>query len=112
MELRSKRWPMAALALAMLFAGDASAAGGDCASSNPCYEFIPYYNNDPFTFCTLGYPAHCWAPISPQLGTYTVTIPKCFNPVSAQLYARVCPKAFQPAGDGAARRSDPANADQ
>ncbi len=81
-------------------------------TSNPCYEFIPYYNNDPFTFCTLGVPQHCWAPISPQLGTYTVTIPKCFNPVSAQQYARVCPKAFQPASGGSARTSDPANADR
>lgn len=64
------------------------------AQSGGYYEFIPYYNNDPFTFCTLGVPWDCWAPINPQLGTFTVTNPYCFNPTSAQQFARVCPKAF------------------
>lgn len=68
------------------------------AQSDGYYEFIPYYNNDPFTFCTVGVPQDCWAPISKELGTYTVTNQYCFNPVSAQLFARVCPKAFPLAG--------------
>lgn len=82
------------LLAAMLFtATSASAQSG-------YYELIPYYNNDPFTFCTLGVPWDCWAPISPQLGTFTVTNPYCFNPTSAQQFARVCPKAFQQGTSG------------
>ena len=64
------------------------------------YEYIPYYNNDPFTFCTLGVPWDCWAPISPQLGTFTVTNPYCFNATSAAQFARVCPKAFPQGASG------------
>lgn len=59
------------------------------------YEFIPYYNNNPFLFCTLGVPEDCWAPVSPALGTFTVTNQYCYNPVSSALYARVCPHAFR-----------------
>src|SRR5579875_3011945 len=62
------------------------------------YEDIPYYNNDPFTFCTQGVPEDCWAPVDPASGSYTVTDEYCFNPVSASLYARVCPHAFQQLG--------------
>jgi hypothetical protein len=58
------------------------------------YEFIPYYGNNPFLFCTLGVPSDCWAPINPQTGTFTVTNPYCYNAYSALMYARVCPKAF------------------
>lgn len=62
------------------------------------YEYIPYYNNDPFTFCTHGVPEDCWAPVDPSTGSYTVIDEYCFNPVSASLYARVCPHAFGQAG--------------
>lgn len=58
------------------------------------YEFIPYYGNDPFLFCTIGVPSDCWEPISAQLGTFTVTNYYCFNAYSASLFSRVCPKAF------------------
>jgi hypothetical protein len=58
------------------------------------YEFIPYWGNNPFLFCTYGVPQDCWAPVSPQLGTYVVTDEYCFNAWSASLYSRVCPKAF------------------
>lgn len=58
------------------------------------YEFIPYYNNDPFTFCTKGVLADCWAPVNPATGTYTITDQHCFNEASAALFARVCPHAF------------------
>lgn len=64
------------------------------------YEFIPYYGNNPFIFCTVGVPQDCWAPISKELGTFTVTNYYCFNAYSAFLFARVCPKAF---GLGAAK---------
>lgn len=60
------------------------------------YEFIPYYGNDPFLFCTFGVPTDCWAPISPATGTFTVTNYYCFNAVSAAQFARVCPHAFIP----------------
>jgi hypothetical protein len=103
------KMPMAAAAFALLL-GAAGAAGANCASEDPCYEYIPYYNNDPFTFCTQGVPWHCWAPISPQMGTYTVTNQYCFNPVSAQQYARVCPKGFTVGGGGASIARDPADA--
>jgi hypothetical protein len=58
------------------------------------YEPIPYYGNNPFIFCTVGVPQDCWAPISKELGTFTVTNYYCFNAYSALLFARVCPKAF------------------
>jgi len=41
------------LLAALLFTGTSANA-----QSAGYYEFIPYYNNDPFTFCTLGVP---WA---------------------------------------------------
>lgn len=62
------------------------------------YEFIPYYNNGPFTFCTHGVPEDCWAPVDPGTDSYTITNEYCFNPVSASLYAQVCPHAFQQLG--------------
>jgi hypothetical protein len=106
------------LAATLLTAGSASAQSGGY------YEFIPYYNNDPFVFCAVGVPQDCWAPISPQLGTFTVTNPYCFNPTSATQFARVCPKAFSGGASGSGGRqgrgaggatqrsmsSDPANA--
>jgi len=58
------------------------------------YTPIPYYGNNPFLFCTLGVPTDCWAPINPATGTFTVTNPYCYNPVSSALYAKVCPHAF------------------
>jgi hypothetical protein len=58
------------------------------------YTYIPYYNNDPFTFCTVGVPEDCWAPISKELGTFTVTNYYCYNAASSLLFAEVCPKAF------------------
>lgn len=64
------------------------------------YTPIPYYNNNPFLFCTMGVPTDCWAPISKELGTFTVTNIYCYNPVSSALFAEVCPKAF-PMGGGA-----------
>lgn len=82
-------------------------------SGSGYYEFIPYYNNDPFTFCTVGVPQDCWAPISKEFGTFTVTNPYCFNAYSAQLFARVCPKAFPygPLPPPSTASVDPANAD-
>ncbi|HEY9130142.1 MAG TPA: hypothetical protein VIM98_00180 [Dyella sp.] len=58
------------------------------------YIPIPYYGNDPFTFCTLGWPPDCWAPIDPALGTFTITDPECYNPTSSALYVAICPAAF------------------
>ncbi|WP_147292926.1 hypothetical protein [Dyella psychrodurans] len=58
------------------------------------YEFIPYYGNNPFLFCTVGVPNDCWEPVSAQLGTYTITSNYCFNAYSANLFSRVCPRAF------------------
>lgn len=83
------------------------------AQSSGYYEFIPYYNNDPFTFCTKGVPEDCWLPISPALGTYVVTYQYCFNPTSAALFARVCPHAFKTTGTASQSESvtrDPADA--
>jgi hypothetical protein len=77
------------------------------------YEYLQYYNNDPFTFCTAGVPEDCWAPVDAATGTFTVTNQYCFNPVSAATYARVCPKAFNSTSSGAdsaSMPSDPANA--
>jgi hypothetical protein len=64
------------------------------------YEYLQYYNNDPFTFCTVGVPEDCWAPIDPATGTYTVTNQYCFNAESAMTFARVCPKAFNNTSNG------------
>lgn len=69
------------------------------------YEYIPYYNNDPFTFCTRGVPQDCWAPVSKELGIYTVTNQYCFNAYSANMFARVCPKAFPMGGGGSSKRA-------
>jgi hypothetical protein len=83
------------------------------AQSAGYYEFIPYYNNDPFTFCTIGIPQDCWAPVSPALGTYVVTNQYCFNPTSAALFSRVCPHAFKTTGTASQSESvthDPADA--
>ena len=77
------------------------------------YQFIPYYGNNPFLFCTLGVPWDCWAPVSKELGTFTVTDPECFNGVSATLFATVCPQAFPVAAmpaAGARTLGDPADA--
>lgn len=63
------------------------------------YEPIRYYGDNPFIFCTFGVPQDCWAPISKELGLFTVTNYYCFNAYSALLFARVCPQAF---GMGAA----------
>ncbi|UGB39387.1 hypothetical protein [Frateuria soli] len=70
--------------------------GSAGATARGYYEFIPYYGNDPFLFCTLGVPTDCWAPISAATGTFTVTNYYCFNAVSAAQFARVCPHAFIP----------------
>lgn len=96
------RWKKLSLLLIPIWLA-ASTAG---AQSGGYYEFIPYYNNDPFTFCEIGVPEDCWAPISKELGTYTVTNQYCFNPVSAQLFARVCPKAF-PMGAASTSQTTP-----
>jgi hypothetical protein len=104
---------------AILLATTLLAATSASAQSGGYYEFIPYYGNDPFVFCTVGVPWDCWAPISPQLGTFTVTNPYCFNPTSAAQYARVCPRAFPTGGAGVSAgqasamrvpAGDPANA--
>lgn len=71
------------------------------------YEFIPYYGNDPFLFCTLGVPTDCWAPISATTGTFVVTNYYCFNAVSAAQFARVCPHAFIPEASIRPRHSVP-----
>jgi hypothetical protein len=70
------------------------------------YVPIPYYNNDPFTFCTYGVPEDCWYPISKELGTYGITSQYCFNIVSASLFAEVCPHAF-PKGGASAKTTTP-----
>lgn len=83
-------------------------------AGNGFYETIPYYNNDPFTFCTVGVPQDCWLPVSKELGTYTVTSYHCFNPYSATMFSRVCPKAFnvqRPPKPSSMTAKDPANAD-
>jgi hypothetical protein len=66
------------------------------------WEPIPYYGNNPFLFCTLGVPQDCWFPISKELGTFGVSNYYCFNPYSAAMFARVCPRAFGAASMGAA----------
>ena len=72
------------------------------AQTDGYYEFIPYYNNDPFLFCTIGVPSDCWAPINPATGAFTVTNPYCYNAYSSAMYARVCPHAFTGAKVGGA----------
>ncbi|BDU23248.1 hypothetical protein [Dyella sp. GSA-30] len=77
------------------------------------YEYLQYYNNDPFTFCTVGVPEDCWAPIDAATGTFTVTNQYCFNPVSAATFARVCPRAFNNVSSGTdsvSTPNDPADA--
>ncbi|WP_155393138.1 hypothetical protein [Xanthomonas albilineans] len=64
------------------------------------YVFIPYYDNNPFLFCTMGVPADCWAPVNPASGAFVVTNSHCYNPVSSALYAQVCPMAFPNGVDG------------
>jgi hypothetical protein len=57
-------------------------------------EFIPYYGNNPFLFCTYGVPEDCWVPKHKETGQYRVIDRKCFKPWSANLYSRVCKQAF------------------
>lgn len=57
-------------------------------------EFIPYYGNNPFLFCTYGVPEDCWVPKHKEKGEYRVTDRKCFKSWSANLYSRVCKQAF------------------
>lgn len=83
----------------MLFGGLLTAS--TAAVAQGFYMPIPYYGNDPFIFCTFGVPSDCWLPLDPVTGAFTVTDPECFNPVSAALYARVCPMAFIPSGASA-----------
>ncbi|WP_152624882.1 hypothetical protein [Xanthomonas sp. GPE 39] len=64
------------------------------------YVVIPYYDNNPFLFCTLGVPQDCWAPVDAATGAFVVTNSYCYNAVSSALYATVCPMAF-PKGLGA-----------
>lgn len=77
----------------LLFAGLLTASASSVAQGY--YEFIPYYGNDSFVFCTYGVPSDCWFPINPAMGTFGIVSHHCFNPVSAGQYARVCPHAFQ-----------------
>ena len=67
--------------------------------------YIPYYNNNVFYFCTHGVPEDCWVPVDPRLGTYVVTDGECFNSVSANLYAQVCPHGFEQSAGFAALRA-------
>ena len=76
----------------LLFASLLTASAGSVAQGY--YEFIPYYANDPYTFCTFGVPSDCWYPIDWTVGTFGVSSYYCFNPVSAAQFARVCPHAF------------------
>ena len=76
----------------LVFAGLLTASAGSVAQGY--YEFIPYYGNDPFVFCTFGVPSDCWYPIDPATGSFGIISQYCFNPVSAAQYARVCPHAF------------------
>lgn len=86
------KYKTAVLAATLLVTGSVGA------QSSGHYEYIPYYGNDPFKFCALGVPWHCWAPVNPATGQFTVTNQYCFNATSAIQYARVCPKAFQSGG--------------
>jgi hypothetical protein len=76
----------------LLFGGLLFASSGSMAQAY--YEFIPYYGNDPFLFCTFGVPEDCWYPIDPATGSFGVSSWYCFNPVSAAQFARVCPHGF------------------
>ncbi|WP_329743303.1 hypothetical protein [Dyella sp. A6] len=76
----------------LVFAGLLTVSAGSVAQGY--YEFIPYYGNDPFLFCTFGVPSDCWYPINPATGSFGIISQYCFNPVSAAQYARVCPHAF------------------
>jgi hypothetical protein len=68
-------------------------AAGTHAVAQGYYEPIPYYGNSPFLFCTLGAPWDCWIPIDRTTGAFAVTNYQCFNPYSAAMFARVCPRA-------------------
>lgn len=58
-------------------------------TSKACFAVI----SDLFVFCTVGVPQECWAPISKELGTLTVTNQYCFDPVSAAM-SRGCAQGF------------------
>ncbi|GAA0909098.1 hypothetical protein GCM10009552_19300 [Rothia nasimurium] len=73
---------------------------GGLSASATAGEFIPYYGNNPFLFCTLGVPQDCWVPDQKEYGTYHKTGRHCFNPYSANLYSRVCPQAFPNGANG------------
>jgi hypothetical protein len=89
----------------LMFALMMAASGGASAQYVP----IPYYDNDPFVFCTVGVPWDCWAPIDPALGLFTITDPECYNPISSDLFVAVCPLAFPNGVNSAAafRRTTP-----
>lgn len=57
-------------------------------------EFIPYYGNNPFLFCTYGVPEDCWVPKHKEKGEYRITDHECFKQWSADLFSRVCKEAF------------------
>ncbi|MDF3981097.1 hypothetical protein P3W24_03520 [Luteibacter sp. PPL201] len=92
--------------LCMMFSAGANAGKG-------YYQYIPYYNNDPFTFCTYGVPEDCWVPLDKTRGLYTVVNWYCFKPFSATLFSQVCPHAFEYMyrPTTTSMTQDPANAD-
>jgi hypothetical protein len=67
-------------------------------------EFIPYYGNNPFLFCTYGVPEDCWVPKHKETGEYRITNRKCFKKPSADMYSRICKQAFP---NGAVDKSAP-----
>lgn len=96
-----------------LFIALLATASTSASANKGYYEYLQYYNNDPFTFCTVGVPEDCWAPIDAATGTFTVTNQYCFNPVSAATFVRVCPRAFNNVSSGTdpvSAPNDPADA--
>ncbi|HWX65264.1 MAG TPA: hypothetical protein VNZ27_02445 [Rhodanobacter sp.] len=79
----------------LLFGGLLTASAGAVAQKG-YFEYIPYYGNDPFIFCTFGVPWDGWYPIDMTTGTFGVWNYWDFNPVSAAQFTRVCPHAFIP----------------
>ena len=49
------------------------------------------FGQDVFSFCSKGYPPHCWIGINPATGTWKIVNQYCFNAEWTSQYETVCP---------------------
>ena len=86
--------PAVWLVLASPWAFASSSCGGVAESRDTGGAFfdgnLPF-DQDVFSFCSKGYPPHCWIGVNPATGTWKVVNQYCFNPQWTSQYEKVCP---------------------